>query len=153
MRQWQSHTKGFLINLVLHVRTICVPNGGGFSKLYLCSPVPQTGRKYHFIFHMWGAVFEETTCVSPGNIRILFCNIFFLFLTCLMEMILILSAGGKHAYSIMDLMLIKKKPPGRKWAGRFIHMLFSHSKNLFSSSLLKIKAFIKQSPSSWELKC
>lgn len=54
----------FLVSLSgLHGHTICVPNGGGFLELYLCTPVPQTGWKYHFICHVWGEVFEETTCV------------------------------------------------------------------------------------------
>lgn len=50
------------------------------SEFDLCTQVPQTWWKYHFIFHVWGEVFEETACavtaMSAGNIRILFCNVF-----------------------------------------------------------------------------
>lgn len=80
------------------------------EEVYLCTPVPQTGWKYHFIFHVWVDVFEETTCVVTScqleTSEFCFVIFFPIFLTCLMEMkLLFLSAGGKHTHSIMDLML------------------------------------------------
>lgn len=106
----------FLMNLSgLHGHTICVPNGGGLSELYLCAPVPQTGWKYHFIFHARAEVFEETTCVVTAlqleTSEFCFVMFFSYFSHCLYLFNgneTFASAGGKHSHSQMDLILMSK---------------------------------------------
>lgn len=115
-------------------------------SLYLCAPVPQTRWKYHFIFHtlrwsFWG----KNLCghiISAGNIRILFCNVFFLFfsLPLPVKWKSFDVKRGKHTHCIMDLILMctgeQQNVPMEQLSKQ------NHSRhNFFDSSTVTIKTW------------
>lgn len=118
----------WLISLVLLGHMICVPNGGGFAVLCLCTVVPQTGWKYHFIFTDVGRSFwGNNLCghdISVGNIWNLFCNIFFpiflLSFTCSVEIILLHQKGKTYSlHNVLDVNVCERWA-WRKWGATTI---------------------------------